>query len=253
MGVIRLDFGCRRATVDVVSRAAGSGPDGQAHGHARRPASLRFIPLAIARPGNRLAARNVPTTSRRDARPWPIGSGSGRTQRRKPNQQLRRGGEHERLQFPKSDSIQNHRSVGGCRGFPRIVRNDGFGVDQYFSDDRSRTSCVDPTGRPAPAPGMFISSEVARETPRADPQRVAATVDADTQFALDIFAELRAAENLMISPYSIASALTMAYAGAAGTTADEMADVLHLTGDPADAHLGRNLLERSLTAARRDR
>ncbi len=102
---------------------------------------------------------------------------------------------------------------------------------------------------PEPAPGMFISSELARQTPQADPGKLAATVMADTLFAFDLFAELRGAENLMISPYSVASALTMAYAGAAGTTADEMAAVLHLAGEPDDAHVGRNLLDSSLTAS----
>ncbi|HEY2084299.1 MAG TPA: serpin family protein [Verrucomicrobiae bacterium] len=43
----------------------------------------------------------------------------------------------------------------------------------------------------------------------------------------------RADANALLSPYSIETALTMAYAGADGATRDEMARVLHLRGDGA--------------------
>ena len=49
-------------------------------------------------------------------------------------------------------------------------------------------------------------------------------------FAYDLYAQLRASDgNLFFSPYSIATVLTMAYAGARGETAKEMAHALHLT------------------------
>lgn len=53
-------------------------------------------------------------------------------------------------------------------------------------------------------------------------------------FALDIFRQVAAQQkdNLCISPYSIAQALSMAQAGAAGRTAEEMLAVLKLSADP---------------------
>jgi serpin B len=58
---------------------------------------------------------------------------------------------------------------------------------------------------------------------------IATIADANNDFALDLFGEMRAEEgNLFFSPFSISSALSMTYAGAAGTTADEMAEVLHV-------------------------
>ena len=56
-------------------------------------------------------------------------------------------------------------------------------------------------------------------------------------FGLELYASLQAAPgagNLLISPTSISAALAMAYAGANGETATQMAQVLHFSGD-ADA------------------
>lgn len=55
-------------------------------------------------------------------------------------------------------------------------------------------------------------------------------VAGQTAFALELYAQLRPAEgNLFMSPYSIASALAMTYAGARGDTAAEMEEALHFT------------------------
>ncbi|TXG85048.1 MAG: serpin family protein [Thermomicrobiales bacterium] len=57
-------------------------------------------------------------------------------------------------------------------------------------------------------------------------------VDGNTAFALDLYAVLQDDEgNLFVSPYSIAQALAMTYAGANGATAEQMAEVLHFTMD----------------------
>jgi len=52
--------------------------------------------------------------------------------------------------------------------------------------------------------------------------------------------------NALLSPYSIQSALAMTFAGAAGVTRDEMARVLHYTGDEAELHRSFAALQKAL-------
>ncbi len=60
-------------------------------------------------------------------------------------------------------------------------------------------------------------------------QAVSPLAQAETAFAVDLYGKLgQAPGNLFFSPYSIGTALDMVYVGARGTTADEMARVLHL-------------------------
>jgi len=56
-----------------------------------------------------------------------------------------------------------------------------------------------------------------------------ALVDGNNQFAIDLYKQVAAKQdgNLILSPYSISSALAMTYAGARGQTAEEMKKVLH--------------------------
>jgi serpin B len=67
----------------------------------------------------------------------------------------------------------------------------------------------------------------------------AALVQGDNQFAVDLYAQLaadQAGKNLFFSPISISMALAMTAAGAHGPTQAEMAKVLHLDADLAQAH-----------------
>jgi len=67
---------------------------------------------------------------------------------------------------------------------------------------------------------------------KTDKQFVAA---GNNKFALELYAKLRSKEgNLFFSPYSISTALAMAYAGARGETETEMAKVLHFPTVPSE-------------------
>ena len=63
-------------------------------------------------------------------------------------------------------------------------------------------------------------------------------VGGNNRFALELYKQLaaKADGNVFISPWSITTALGMAWAGARGETADEMAEVLHFPSDQAATH-----------------
>jgi serpin B len=66
---------------------------------------------------------------------------------------------------------------------------------------------------------------------QGQPPDMESVVDDNTAFAFDLYHTLGAGNdsNLFFSPYSISTALAMTYAGARGTTEQQMADVMHFT------------------------
>lgn len=75
---------------------------------------------------------------------------------------------------------------------------------------------------------LLSSPGLTHAAPAARP--LEAAVSANSRFAFDLYGELRAGDdNLFFSPYSIFVALSMAYAGAGGETAEELRRVLHVT------------------------
>lgn len=74
--------------------------------------------------------------------------------------------------------------------------------------------------------GMLVASDVERSDPSASSASMEALSGALTDLALGIYHELADDGNLVFSPVSIHTALSMAYAGAAGSTATEMEAVL---------------------------
>jgi len=69
-------------------------------------------------------------------------------------------------------------------------------------------------------------------------------VTGNTEFALDLYQQLRTSDgNLVLSPYSISTALAMTYAGARTTTAAQMADVLHFSPDQPSFHAAFSSLQ----------
>jgi serpin B len=82
-----------------------------------------------------------------------------------------------------------------------------------------------------------------------DGRDLAAVVEANTLFALDLYAELKAVEgNLFFSPYSISTALAMTHAGARGNTEAQTAQVLHFTLGQGQLHPAFASLEAKLRA-----
>ena len=59
-----------------------------------------------------------------------------------------------------------------------------------------------------------------------------AVVNSNTQFALDLYKQVGATageDNIILSPYSVSTALAMTYAGSRKKTQKQMADVLQST------------------------
>ncbi|OHB79589.1 MAG: hypothetical protein A2W31_03250 [Planctomycetes bacterium RBG_16_64_10] len=77
---------------------------------------------------------------------------------------------------------------------------------------------------------------------------VRSVVDGNNQFAFDLYAQLASQrpDNVFFSPYSIFTAFGMLYAGAAGATAAQMADVLHFELPQEQLHPAMGELVRSL-------
>ena len=81
---------------------------------------------------------------------------------------------------------------------------------------------------------LFLFPYEPNQPPQADdagstPLGIQEVVDANNQFAFDLYYELDKTqqENIFYSPYSISTALAMTYEGAKDQTADEMKSVFH--------------------------
>src|ERR1700733_8910844 len=86
------------------------------------------------------------------------------------------------------------------------------------------------------------------QTPHAADR--SAMVEGDNAFAVALYGQLRnKSGNLFFSPESISTALAMAYAGARGETASEMAKTLHFTLPPEQLHPAMGALLSDLNAA----
>ncbi len=88
------------------------------------------------------------------------------------------------------------------------------------------------------------SSQLERNSdPGVGGEDLSALVSGNTGFAFDLYQAIGSAGNQVFSPYSISLALAMAYGGAAGETANQMANVLQYTLPPGKLHPAFNALD----------
>lgn len=128
-------------------------------------------------------------------------------------------------------------------------------------------ACGDNTDPDSTTPDSDAGTDSGTDANQVDPPKVArsnaprdpassvpsatleAIVEADNAFAFDLYAKVRetaGAKNAVMSPLSVSLALSMTYAGAQNTTADEMAKALHFHAPGLDVHAGHNALAQAL-------
>jgi serpin B len=99
---------------------------------------------------------------------------------------------------------------------------------------------------------LALPADSGQQRPAAGPagdQELAALVEGNSRFALDLYRALRDQEgNLFFSPYSISTALAMTYAGARGQTEEQMARALHFDLPQESLHSAFALLAGELAS-----
>jgi serpin B len=101
-----------------------------------------------------------------------------------------------------------------------------------------------------PEEGVPARSTLQRVTdPQVDEADSTKLASDNAAFAFDLYKQLAATDtNLVFSPASISIALAMTYAGAAGTTASEMAQTLHFSLPPEKLHPAFDALDLALAS-----
>lgn len=117
------------------------------------------------------------------------------------------------------------------------------------TNEGESATTVPATNPPPTQEGQLVRADVERAVSTdATDDEVASVVAGNTEFAFELFRAAAAdGANTFLSPYSIAAALTMTYAGARGLTADEMADTLVFGVDGDRIHTVRNELDLRVT------
>ncbi len=96
---------------------------------------------------------------------------------------------------------------------------------------------------------MQRSSKERTSPANADYDRLADLVGRSSEFAFDLYRDLRSEDgNLFYSPYSISVALAMTYAGARGETERQMAETLHYLLPQEKLHPAFNGLDTELAS-----
>lgn len=100
-----------------------------------------------------------------------------------------------------------------------------------------------------PAGVTVLGAGIARTDAEVAPGQVRALARAQLELAVDVYGALaaRTDDDVVLGPTSLHTALLMVRAGAAGATADELDEGLHLAGT-ADPHAAASALDRELLA-----
>jgi serpin B len=97
---------------------------------------------------------------------------------------------------------------------------------------------------------VVVIAVVALQSRASEGTEMNALVEGNTTFALRLYGQLRPTQgNLVLSPYSISSALAMTYAGARGNTARQMEQALHFDQTKTGLHELFARLDAELKAA----
>jgi serine protease inhibitor len=100
------------------------------------------------------------------------------------------------------------------------------------------------------AGALLMTTPTAAKAGPASEAPSAQLARADTQFALDLYADLKARPgNLFFSPYSILTCLALCYSGASGNTHKQMAEVLHLPPNQQTLNAAVGPLQQALDRA----
>jgi serpin B len=99
------------------------------------------------------------------------------------------------------------------------------------------------------ASGLAQVAKTRAQNPNIDQDSLQALVSGNCAFGLNLYQILRESgeDNLFFSPYSISLALAMAYSGARGETAQEIAETLHFSLSEGLLHAGFNALDLEIT------
>lgn len=92
--------------------------------------------------------------------------------------------------------------------------------------------------------GSVVQASTNRQEPTVSQDDLGKLVAGNNTFAFDLYQALKAEKgNLLYSPFSLSEVLSMAYAGARGDTAQQMAETLHFTLPQDRLHPAFNALD----------
>ena len=101
---------------------------------------------------------------------------------------------------------------------------------------------------------MLVGSHRPKLTTAETPPHLQSVVEGNCEFALELYTHLRDTEgNLLLSPYNVSLALAIAYGGAQGATAEQMATTLRFDADQEKLHAGMEEIRETLIALARQK
>lgn len=114
--------------------------------------------------------------------------------------------------------------------------------------DDEKAKCARRCSEEAPEGARLVKATLARST-APNTENVPALGAGNRAFAFDLYGEAsQESGNVVLSPYSVSTALAMTYAGARTSTESEMKQTLHFTLDQPQLHEAFNAVDRALSS-----